>query len=179
MKKFKDSSKENSKNNYQQAILAGGCFWGMEELIRKLEGIIDIKVGYIGGKIKNPTYEIVSSGLSGHAEAVKIIFNPDIINYEKILRFFFQIHDSTTLNRQGNDIGSQYRSAIFYLNEEQREIGQDLIKKANDSKLFPGKIVTEITKAEEFYEAEEYHQDYLQKYPNGYSCHMIRHNWKF
>lgn len=165
--------------NSQKAILAGGCFWGMEELIRKLPGIIKVEAGYTGGNIPNPDYEVVHSGLSGHAEAIEITFNPTQISYENILRFFFQIHDATTKNRQGNDVGSQYRSAIFYLNDEQKNVAEDLIKKANESGVFPGKIVTEVVKAKEFYDAEDYHQDYLQKNPGGYTCHRIRNDWKF
>lgn len=171
---------ENKKeDNYQKAVLAGGCFWGMEDLFAKLDGVIDVVNGYCGGNIANPTYEIISLGISNHAESIEITFDPNKISYEKILRFFFQIHDPTTLNRQGNDIGSQYRSAIFYLNEKQKQIAQDLIDKANKSKLFPGKIVTQLQKFDKFYKAEEYHQNYLENNPGGYSCHVIRKEWEF
>ncbi len=166
-------------NSYEKAILSGGCFWGMEELIGKLDGIIDIKTGYIGGSVENPSYELISTGLTGHAESIKITFDPAKISYEKILRFFFQIHDATTLNKQGNDLGTQYRSAIFYLNDKQKKIAQDLIKKANKSGIFPGEIVTKVTKATKFYDAEDYHQDYLEKNPGGYTCHKIRKDWVF
>lgn len=163
----------------EKAIVAGGCFWGMEELISKYDGVIDVVNGYSGGHIPNPTYEIVRTGLSGHAESVEITFNPEKVSYEQILRFFFQIHDPTTLNRQGNDIGSQYRSAIFYLDDRQKIIAADLITKANNSGVFDADIVTSLEKFNGFYKAEEYHQDYLERNPNGYTCHAIRDNWKF
>ena len=164
---------------YEKAILAGGCFWGVEELFRSLSGVIETNVGYTGGAVANPTYEIVKSGLSGHAEAISITFDPKKISYEAILKFFFTLHDPTQLNRQQNDIGSQYRSEIFYINNEQKNIAEKVLKQASDSKVFKKPIVTKITKASEFYEAEEYHQDYLQKHPNGYTCHHIREDWKF
>jgi len=171
---------ETSKDNqYQKAILAGGCFWGMEDLFVKLDRVIDVVNGYIGGNVVNPTYKIISSGVSNHAESVEITFDPKKISYEKILRFFFKIHDPTTLNRQGNDIGTQYRSAIFYLNEEQKKIAEDLINKADKSKIFPGKIVTKLEKFDKFYKAEDYHQDYLAKNTYGYTCHKIREDWEF
>ena len=158
----------------ERAILAGGCFWGMEELIRKLPGVIDTTVGYTGGKVVNPTYE----NHTGHAEAIEIAFDPSRLPYRKLLEFFFQIHDPTTRNRQGNDIGSSYRSAIFYLNDEQKKTAEELIAAMTDSYKWPGKIVTEVTPASEFYKAEGYHQDYLQHRPDGYTCHFIRPNWK-
>ncbi|MBU6339088.1 MAG: bifunctional methionine sulfoxide reductase B/A protein [Rickettsiales bacterium] len=173
----KPSNAINSK--YEKAVLAGGCFWGMEELVRKLDGVVEIKAGYSGGSIKNPAYALVGTGLTGHAESIEVTFDPKKINYETILRFFFQIHDPTTENRQGNDTGSQYRSAIFYMNDEQKKTAEDLIKKANASGVFPGKIVTQLDKFSGFYEAEEYHQDYLQNNPGGYSCHRIRKDWVF
>lgn len=178
---FKKSKKEakSKPKTIEKAVLAGGCFWGMEELLSKLDGVIDVKNGYTGGSIDNPTYDIVTTGLSGHAESVEITFDPTKISYEKILRFFFQIHDPTTLNKQGNDIGTQYRSAIFYQNNEQKEIAKNLIKKANRSKIFPGKITTKLVKASIFYEAEDYHQDYLEKNLGGYTCHKIREDWVF
>lgn len=163
----------------EKAILSGGCFWGMEELLRQLDGVVDVRAGYSGGLIPNPTYETVKTGISGHAESVEITFKNNIISYEDILRFFFQIHDPTTLNRQGNDRGSQYRSAIFYLNDHQKEIAEKLIAQGNKSGVFPGEIVTEVEEVREFYEAEDYHQDYLQKNPGGYTCHSVRKDWAF
>ncbi len=174
---FDESQKDNA--NFESAILAGGCFWGLEELIRKQPGVIDVKAGYSGGALPNPTYEIVSSGFSGHAESIEVIFDSKKTSYEALLRFFFQIHDPTTLNQQGNDRGSQYRSAIFYQNERQKKVAEKLIKEANDSGVFPGKIVTQVVKFNGFYLAESYHQDYLQKNPGGYTCHAIRKEWAF
>lgn len=168
---------ENNKS-YEKAILAGGCFWGMEDLFSKLNGIVNVINGYTGGNIKNPNYEIVSKGNSNHAEAIEITFDPRKISYQKILKFFFQIHDPTTLNRQGNDIGTQYRSAIFYCNNEQKEVARNLIQQANNSAIFPDKIVTSLEKFDKFYEAEEYHQNYLANNPNGYNCHRIRKDWE-
>lgn len=163
----------------EKAIVAGGCFWGMEELIRKVNGVEKTEVGYIGGNIPNPTYEIVSTGLSGHAEAIQITFNPKKISYEEVLKFFFTIHDPTTLNRQENDVGSQYRSEIFYLNDKQKLIAEKVVAAADKSGVFKKPVVTKISKAKTFYPAEEYHQDYLQKNPNGYTCHHVRQEWKF
>ena len=157
----------------ERAILAGGCFWGMQELIRKLEGVVSTRVGYTGGDVENATYRNHGS----HAEAVEILFNPEKISYRDLLIFFFKIHDSTTLNRQGNDIGTSYRSEIFYTTQEQKEIAQELIKEIDKAKILPGKIVTKVTQAGAFWEAEEEHQDYLQHYPNGYTCHYIRQEW--
>ena len=166
-------------NDYDVAIFAGGCFWGVEELIRQVDGVLDVIVGYTGGNIDNPTYSLISSGLTGHAEAVKIEFDPNVISYERLLKFFFTIHDPTTINKQGNDKGTQYRSAIFYLNDEQKNIAHNVVNQANNSRVFDGTIVTEVVEASKFYKAEEYHQDYLQKNPNGYTCHSIREEWKF
>jgi peptide-methionine (S)-S-oxide reductase len=160
-----------------KAILAGGCFWGMQDLLRKQAGIISTRVGYTGGTLDNPTYKDVCTGQTGHAEAIEITFDPAITSYHKILEFFFQIHDPTTANRQGNDIGTQYRSAIFVLDAAQREEARTLIAELNAAGLFPGPIVTEITDADTFFEAEANHQDYLEHYPNGYTCHFIRPNW--
>ena len=162
----------------ERAILAGGCFWGMEELLHHLVGVIDTTVGYTGGNIPNPTYELMKSHDTGHAEAIEIIFDNEIISYRKILEFFFQIHDATQLNGQGNDIGSAYRSAIFYLSDEQKHTAKQLISEMTASGKWLKPIVTEITPAAEFYKAEDYHQDYLQRYPDGYSCHFIRPNWE-
>lgn len=161
------------------AILAGGCFWGMEELLRGLNGVVETEVGYIGGTIPNPTYELVKTGATNYAEAVKVVFDPQKISYEKILKFFFTIHDPTQVNRQQNDIGSQYRSAIFYLNDGQKKIAEEVIKKAEVSGVFKKPVVTEVEKAGVFYKAENYHQNYLQKNPYGYTCHHPHKEWEF
>jgi peptide-methionine (S)-S-oxide reductase len=157
----------------ETAILAGGCFWGMQDLIRKRPGIISTRVGYSGGDVKNATYR----HHDGHAEAIEIVFDPAVISYRDILEFFFQIHDPTTLNRQGNDRGTSYRSAIFYLNDEQKRVAEDTIKDVEASGLWPGKVVTEVAPAGDFWEAEPEHQDYLLNYPNGYTCHFPRPGW--
>ncbi len=162
----------------ERAILAGGCFWGMEELFRHLPGVIDTTVGYTGGTLKNPTYEDMKGKITGHAEAIEVIFDSTKISYRAILEFLFQIHDPTTKNRQGNDIGPSYRSAIFYTNTEQKHIAEQVIADITASCKWPGKIVTEVTAASEFYVAEGYHQDYLKRHPNGYTCHFVRPNWK-
>ncbi len=167
----------NSK--HQTVILAGGCFWGVENLFSKLEGVSETQVGYTGGTIDNPNYEIVKTGLSGHAESVKIIFDPQKISFEKIIKYFFTIHDPTQLNRQQNDIGSQYASIIFYTSDLQKEIAQQVILEASNKKIFAKPIVTQIVKASKFYRAEDYHQKYLQKNPNGYNCHYQRQEWIF
>jgi peptide-methionine (S)-S-oxide reductase len=158
----------------ETAILAGGCFWGMQDLIRRLPGVLSTRVGYIGGEVPNATYRNHGT----HAEAIEVRFDPAVLSYRKLLEFFFQIHDPTTLNRQGNDIGSSYRSAIFYLSDEQRRIAEETIADLDASRLWPGKIVTEVSPASEFWEAEPEHQDYLQRYPNGYTCHYLRPTWK-
>jgi peptide-methionine (S)-S-oxide reductase len=158
----------------EKAILAGGCFWGAQDLIRKLPGVISTRVGYTGGDVPNATYR----NHHGHAEAVEIVFDPEQTSFRDLLEFFFQIHDPTTLNRQGNDIGSSYRSAIFYTSEAQQKVAEDTIADVNASGLWPGKVVTEVTPAGPFWEAEPEHQDYLQKYPDGYTCHYVRPNWK-
>ncbi len=156
------------------AILAGGCFWGVEDLVRKLPGVLDTEVGYTGGNIENPVYEQVKTGKTGHAEALKIVFNPTQISFDDLLEFFFQMHDPTTKNRQGNDVGSQYRSAIFYFHETQKKKAEAKIKEWDASHKWKNPIVTEVVKAGAFYSAEEYHQDYLEKNPGGYTCHYIR-----
>jgi peptide-methionine (S)-S-oxide reductase len=158
----------------QRAVLAGGCFWGMQDLIRKQPGVLRTRVGYTGGHVANATYR----NHAGHAEAIEIIFDPAKTSFRQILEFFFQIHDPTTLNRQGNDLGTSYRSAIFYTNDEQRRIAEDTIADVEASGLWPGKVVTEVTKASDFWEAEPEHQDYLERIPNGYTCHFIRPGWK-
>jgi peptide-methionine (S)-S-oxide reductase len=162
----------------ESAILAGGCFWGMEELIRHLPGVIDTTVGYTGGSLPNPTYSDMKSKVTGHAEAVEVVFDPSKLSYCELLEFMFQIHDPTTKNRQGNDIGPSYRSTIFYLDEAQRKVAERLIAEMSASQKWPGSIVTEIVPAGIFYPAEEYHQDYLRRNPNGYTCHYIRRGWK-
>ena len=158
----------------EKAILAGGCFWGMQDLIRKLPGVISTRVGYTGGDVPNATYR----NHHGHAEAIEIAFDPDRISYRDLLEFFFQIHDPTTLNRQGNDIGTSYRSAIFYLSDAPKQTAEDTIADVDASVLWPGKVVTEVTPAGPFWEAEPEHQDYLERYPNGYTCHYARPGWK-
>jgi peptide-methionine (S)-S-oxide reductase len=157
----------------ERAVLAGGCFWGMQDLLRRYSGVIFTRVGYTGGDVANATYR----NHEGHAEAIEIIFDPQTISYRKILEFFFQIHDPTTVNRQGNDNGTSYRSAIFYTTDEQRKIAEETIADVNASGLWPGKVVTEVVPAGTFWEAEPEHQDYLERIPNGYSCHFIRPNW--
>jgi peptide-methionine (S)-S-oxide reductase len=160
--------------NYEKAILAGGCFWGVEDLIRRQPGVISTRVGYSGGDVPNATYRNHGT----HAEAVEITFDPTQTSYRDLLEFFFQIHDPTTRDRQGNDIGSSYRSAIFYATDEQKRIALDTIADVEASGLWPGTVVTEVSPAGPFWEAEPEHQDYLQKYPNGYTCHFVRPGWK-
>lgn len=158
----------------EKAILAGGCFWGMEELIRDLLGVTATVVGYIGGNMQHATYRNHGT----HAEAIAITFDPQTLPYRNLLQAFFQIHNPTTKNRQGNDVGTSYRSAIFYLNEEQKQTAQELIKEMNASGIWPGPIVTEVAPASDFWDAEKEHQDYLRKHPNGYTCHFIRPDWQ-
>jgi len=158
----------------ERAVLAGGCFWGVQELIRSQPGVISTRVGYSGGDVPNATYRNHGT----HAEAIEIIFNPEAISYRTLLEFFFQIHDPSTPNRQGNDRGAAYRSAIFYTSEAQREVAEDTIDDVNASHLWPGKAVTELAPVGDFWEAEPEHQDYLQHYPTGYTCHFIRPEWK-
>lgn len=158
----------------ERAVLAGGCFWGMQDLIRRYDGVISTRVGYTGGDVLNATYRNHGT----HAEAIEIIFDPSRISYRQILEFFFQIHDPSTRNRQGNDIGMSYRSAIFYTDAEQERIAKDTIADVDASGLWPGKVVTEVAAAGNFWEAEPEHQDYLERIPNGYTCHFIRPDWK-
>jgi peptide-methionine (S)-S-oxide reductase len=160
--------------NLEKALLAGGCFWGVEELIRELPGVTSTVVGYSGGDVPNATYRNHGT----HAEAIEITFDPARLSYQKLLEFFFQIHDPTTKNRQGNDRGTSYRSAIFYLNETQKETANKLIEEMSASHKWPGPIVTEVVPASDFWNAEEEHQNYLQKHPYGYTCHYIRPEWK-
>jgi peptide-methionine (S)-S-oxide reductase len=158
----------------EKAILAGGCFWGVEELIRALPGVKSTIVGYTGGDVKNATYRNHGT----HAEGIEVTFDPSVLPYRQLLEFFFQIHDPTTRNRQGNDVGLSYRSAIFYLSEEQKATAKALIAEMTASKKWPGQIVTEVVPATDFWNAEEEHQNYLQKHPYGYTCHFIRPDWK-
>jgi peptide methionine sulfoxide reductase msrA/msrB len=163
------------KDKLETAILAGGCFWGVEELIRQLPGVVRTTVGYTGGSLVNPTYEDVKKGTTGHAEAVEIVFEPAKISYDDILRFFFKMHDPTTPNQQGNDKGSQYRSVIFYGNEAQKAAAVRVIAEVDQSGKWKAPVVTQLIQASPFYPAEDYHQDYLQKHPNGYTCHFVRY----
>jgi len=158
----------------ERAVLAGGCFWGMQDLIRRLPGVLSTRVGYTGGEVPNATYR----NHGNHAEAIEISFDPTRTSYRALLEFFFQIHDPTTRNRQGNDTGASYRSAIFYTSDEQKAVAEDTIADVNASGLWPGKVVTEVTRASDFWPAEPEHQDYLERYPNGYTCHFPRPNWK-
>ncbi len=157
----------------ERAVLAGGCFWGAQDLIRRQPGVISSRVGYSGGDVANATYRNHGT----HAEAVEIIFDPAETSFRKLLEFFFQIHDPTTKNRQGNDVGMSYRSAIFYTSEEQKRVAEDTIADVDASGLWPGKVVTEVKEAGPFWEAEPEHQDYLIKHPGGYTCHWVRPNW--
>lgn len=158
----------------ERAVLAGGCFWGVQQLIRRKPGVLSTRVGYTGGEVDNATYR----NHGNHAEAVEIIFNPDKISFRELLEFFFQIHDPSTVNRQGNDLGPSYRSAIFYTSEEQRRVAEDTIADVDASGLWPDKAVTEVVEAGPFWEAEPEHQDYLERIPNGYTCHFVRPDWK-
>jgi peptide-methionine (S)-S-oxide reductase len=158
----------------ERAVLAGGCFWGMQELVRKLPGVITTRVGYTGGDVPYATYR----NHGDHAEGIEIIFDPERTNYRALLEFFFQIHDPTTANRQGNDRGRAYRSAIYYASDEQKRIAEETIADVNASGLWPSKVVTELEPVGEFWEAEPEHQDYLQRIPHGYTCHYVRPGWK-
>ncbi|MGB5252100.1 MAG: peptide-methionine (S)-S-oxide reductase MsrA [Sedimenticolaceae bacterium] len=157
----------------ERAVLAGGCFWGMQDLIRKLPGIVATRVGYTGGEVINATYR----NHGNHAEGIEILFDPEVISYRKLLEFFFQIHDPTTPNRQGNDRGASYRSAIYYENEAQKNTALETIADVDASGLWPSKVVTEVEPVGQFWEAEPEHQDYLQRYPSGYTCHYPRPGW--
>ena len=157
----------------ERAVLAGGCFWGMQDLIRRYDGVISTRVGYTGGDVPNATYRNHGT----HAEAIEIIFDPAKLGFRQLLEFFFQIHDPSTRNRQGNDRGPSYRSAIFYTSDEQSRIAEETIAAVDASGRWPGKVVTEVVPAREFWEAEPEHQDYLERYPDGYTCHFVRPNW--
>lgn len=160
-------------NQTETAILAGGCFWGMQDLLRRYPGVISTRVGYSGGDVANATYRNHGT----HAEAIEVIFDPSLLSFRQLLEFFFQVHDPSTLNRQGNDLGSSYRSAIFYLSDTQKAVAEDTIADVDASGLWPGKVVTELAPAGDFWEAEPEHQDYLERIPNGYTCHFIRPGW--
>ena len=160
--------------NKKRATLAGGCFWGVEELLRSLPGVLDTQVGYTGGSLPEPTYRDICTGVTGHAEAIDIFFDQDKLSFKELLHFFFRIHDPTTLNRQGNDKGTQYRSAIFFHDQTQEQEAHAVIEEVNKLKRFAAPIVTEVTAFDRFWTAEEDHQDYLQKYPTGYNCHYLR-----
>ncbi len=158
----------------ERAVLAGGCFWGVQDLIRRYPGVVSTRVGYSGGEIRNATYR----NHGNHAEAIEIIFDPSKLSYRMLLEFFFQIHDPSTPNRQGNDHGPSYRSAIFYASEEQRKMAEDTIADVDASGIWPGKVVTELAPVSDFWEAEPEHQDYLERIPHGYTCHFVRPDWK-
>jgi peptide-methionine (S)-S-oxide reductase len=158
----------------ERAVLAGGCFWGVQDLVRKQPGVISTRVGYSGGDVPNATYRNHGT----HAEAIEIIFDPAVTSFRRLLEFFFQIHDPTTVNRQGNDVGLSYRSAIFYTSPEQKAVAEDTIADVEASGLWPGKVVTEVAPVGDFWEAEPEHQDYLERIPNGYTCHFVRPGWK-
>ena len=159
--------------NGERAVLAGGCFWGMQDLIRRLPGVFSTRVGYSGGDVANATYR----NHGDHAEAIEIMFDPDLITYRRLLEFFFQIHDPSTANRQGNDIGRSYRSAIYYVDEAQKQVALDTIADVDASGIWPGRVVTEVEPVGDFWEAEPEHQDYLERFPNGYTCHFPRPDW--
>jgi peptide-methionine (S)-S-oxide reductase len=166
--------REGMSNSTERAVLAGGCFWGMQDLIRRKTGVISTRVGYTGGDVRNATYRNHGT----HAEGIEIVFDNQKITFRELLEFFFQIHDPTTLNRQGNDWGSSYRSAIYYTSEEQKRVAEETIADVNASGLWPGKVVTEVVPVGDFWEAEPEHQDYLERIPNGYTCHYARPGWK-
>jgi len=157
----------------ERAVLAGGCFWGMQDLIRKLPGVGKTRVGYTGGEVPNATYR----NHGNHAEGIEIFFDPDRISYRTLLEFFFQIHDPSTRDRQGNDMGPSYRSAIYYVDDAQKQVALDTIADVNESGIWPGKVVTEVEPVSDFWEAEPEHQDYLERIPNGYTCHFPRPDW--
>jgi methionine-S-sulfoxide reductase len=170
----KKTRNKNMTKTMETATLAGGCFWGMEEIIRAIPGVLETNVGYTGGQVDNPNYELVKLGSSGHAESVEIKFDPKKVSFRDLLYYFFRMHDPTTVNKQGNDVGTQYRSAIFYHSNEQLQIAKEVIKEIDDKKKWARPIVTQLIAAGPFYLAENYHQDYLQKNPGGYTCHWLR-----
>ncbi len=158
----------------ERAVLAGGCFWGMQDLVRRMPGVVSTRVGYTGGDVPNATYRNHGT----HAEGIEVVFDPAVLSYRKLLEFFFQVHDPSTLNRQGNDRGTSYRSGIYYTSDAQKQVAEDTIADVDASGLWPGKVVTEVAAAGPFWEAEPEHQDYLLHYPNGYTCHYVRPDWK-
>jgi peptide-methionine (S)-S-oxide reductase len=168
------SKEQQMTASSERAVLAGGCFWGVQDLLRRYPGVISTRVGYSGGDVLNATYRNHGT----HAEAIEVIFDPRVLSVRQLLEFFFQIHDPTTLNRQGNDKGLSYRSGIFYTSAEQKRIAEETIADVEDSGLWPGKVVTELAPAGDFWQAEPEHQDYLERYPDGYTCHFIRPGWK-
>src|SRR5437588_9852181 len=174
VRRYKKESGKPMERKTERAVLAGGCFWGMQDLIRKQRGVISTRVGYSGGDVPNATYRNHGT----HAEAIEIVFDPAKTSFRTLLEFFFQIHDPSTPNRQGNDRGASYRSAIYYTGEEQKRVALDTIADVDASGLWPGKVVTEVEPVGPFWEAEPEHQDYLEKYPNGYTCHFVRPGWK-
>jgi peptide-methionine (S)-S-oxide reductase len=179
IQKNESTDKMTQNIHNEVAVLSGGCFWGMEHLFSAVNGVSDVTVGYTGGNLDNPNYHDITTGKTGHAEAIQVTYNPEKITYENILKYFFKIHDPTTLNKQGNDIGTQYRSAIFYNSLEQKNTAYNVIAAGNRSGVFGKPIVTQIIALEKFYPAEDYHQDYLEKNPYGYTCHRVREEWSF
>jgi peptide-methionine (S)-S-oxide reductase len=171
---LKNTDTKDQPMTTERAVLAGGCFWGMQDLIRRYKGVVSTRVGYSGGDVPNATYRNHGT----HAEAIEIVFDPSKISYREILEFFFQIHDPSTRNRQGNDTGASYRSAIYYTSEEQKRVALDTIADVDASGLWSGKVVTEVAPAGDFWQAEPEHQDYLERIPNGYTCHFVRPGWK-
>ena len=167
------SAADEQSTTTERAVLAGGCFWGMEDLVRKMPGVKSTRVGYSGGDVANATYRNHGT----HAEALEVVFDPSKLSFRELLEFFFQIHDPSTKNRQGNDRGTSYRSGIYYLDDEQRRVAEDTIADVDASGLWPGPVVTELAPAGEFWEAEPEHQDYLERYPSGYTCHYVRPGW--
>ena len=168
------SGQVSGQASEERAVLAGGCFWGMQDLVRKMNGVISTRVGYSGGEVPNATYR----NHGNHAEALEVVFDPTKLSFRKLLEFFFQVHDPSTRNRQGNDVGPGYRSAIFYTSEEQKRVAEDTIADVNASGLWPGRVVTEVAAVGPFWQAEPEHQDYLERIPNGYTCHFVRPGWK-
>lgn len=169
------NARSNDPVAREVAVLAGGCFWGMEDILRKVPGVLDTEVGYTGGTTPSPTYFTVKTGQTGHAEAIRVVFDPSRLSYEELLeKWFFRMHDPTTPNRQGNDVGTQYRSAIFYLNDEQKRVAEAVKARLEARGVWKRPIVTEIVQAGPFTPAEDYHQDYLEKNPGGYTCHYLR-----
>jgi len=165
---------DNEQSGSDTAILAAGCFWGVEEILREIDGVLDTEVGYTGGTTEDPSYQDVITGRTGHAESVRITFDPARVSFETLLEYFFRLHDPTTMNRQGNDRGTQYRSAIFYNSEAQKERAEQVRERVDASGKWKSPVVTEVVPAVPFYSAEEYHQDYLKKNPGGYHCHYLR-----